>query len=541
MNKAHPWIHSRIRKGIVATLAFTSLVILILLAPPAFALPSHLGNAAPLAATPTPRCTVQVPTLNLRSGPSTAFNPPLRQLARNTALTPDARFGTGSNVWIRVRVSGSTGATSQGWVNASTQYVSCNIAISALPVATNVPGAPLPAVAPLAVLPNGAEPNDDIGGDLMSPENLFVMRGAGVTSRIAYTQEVAMQLNLTRLPDDAEDVSIYLILYDTDSDEVYVELEPTDPPYCFFGATGSACNTIPLTAGARWPNGQPITNGQYRYSATVDIDEGLYNRNWNGMLEIDSPALTSATAPLPAPPVLVVLPPGPGGGPEDLDGNLVASPDDVNVYTNDAGVDIMLFEDRIALAMEITSVPDGAEVDYVDFQFIDDFSLDESESISTDASEADDIASDNPIICSFGVDDNDCSSVDLDDDATWPGTGTPIHNGYYLFSARVYLDNGSARSWGGIVEIRNDNLPPDPAESEGGTTESGEGETGEGETGEGESSVSNDYAPEAMLVETAPGTDDPNILEELAFRVAAWDPDIGDDDGDGIESALLQG
>jgi hypothetical protein len=90
----------------------------------------------PPTATPTrtpqssqPRCVVLVNSLNLRSGPGLAFDPPIGALARNTELVPLQRNPTTS--WIRVQVVGG-GPT--GWVSAGGQYIACNINLFQLPL-----------------------------------------------------------------------------------------------------------------------------------------------------------------------------------------------------------------------------------------------------------------------------------------------------------------------------------------------------------------------------------------------------------------------
>jgi len=58
----------------------------------------NLPTATPVPAT----CTVVANALNLRSGPDTIFEPPLRALPLGTVLIPQARIA--DNTWIEVQV-----------------------------------------------------------------------------------------------------------------------------------------------------------------------------------------------------------------------------------------------------------------------------------------------------------------------------------------------------------------------------------------------------------------------------------------------------
>ncbi len=67
--------------------------------------------------------------LNLRSGPGTAYDPPLEALPKNTLSIPLAR--NGDSTWVRVQMV-ETGRV--GWLNADAKYLTCNLDISTLPV-----------------------------------------------------------------------------------------------------------------------------------------------------------------------------------------------------------------------------------------------------------------------------------------------------------------------------------------------------------------------------------------------------------------------
>jgi predicted DNA-binding protein (MmcQ/YjbR family) len=73
-------------------------------------------------------CDVIAQALNLRSGPSTSFSPPIAILTQGDQFEPLER--TPNGLWIRVRLNGSD---LSGWVANSPGYVTCNVAVGDLP------------------------------------------------------------------------------------------------------------------------------------------------------------------------------------------------------------------------------------------------------------------------------------------------------------------------------------------------------------------------------------------------------------------------
>jgi hypothetical protein len=78
-----------------------------------------------------PTCIVISSALNLRSGPSVDYNPPLRSLARNARFRPNSRNEAGT--WIEVTDNDSL---DHGWVRASANFIDCTSATMTLPVNT---------------------------------------------------------------------------------------------------------------------------------------------------------------------------------------------------------------------------------------------------------------------------------------------------------------------------------------------------------------------------------------------------------------------
>lgn len=109
------------------------------------------------ATTVPAHCSVQVESLNLRSGPGPAYVPPLAALSNHAALLPLGR--NEDSTWILVQVEDSG---KEGWVSANPSYVACDMPIADLsPVApppTPVPPTPLPVPPTATPTPTSAAP-----------------------------------------------------------------------------------------------------------------------------------------------------------------------------------------------------------------------------------------------------------------------------------------------------------------------------------------------------------------------------------------------
>jgi hypothetical protein len=90
--------------------------------------------------TSSPYCTVEARNLNVRSGPSTLYEPPVGVVARGTFLKPVASGADGQ--WLRVQASGL-----YGWARFAPEYMSCNIEAASLPI-EHIPLDPAPVETP---------------------------------------------------------------------------------------------------------------------------------------------------------------------------------------------------------------------------------------------------------------------------------------------------------------------------------------------------------------------------------------------------------
>lgn len=237
---------------------------------------------------------------------------------------------------------------------------------------------------------------------------------------------------------------------------------------------------------------------------------------------------TAPTAPsAPQPPVArtrrVISPPGGGG---DVQGYISVDPAEVDAdfirYDDDDNQ--IAFERNMWLRAEIDDDSDIGGVDHVVFavspnDYFDD-TLDEFGQAYTRRENTDGY-------CIFGGGEPDCTPLRLRAGVTWPGTESPIYNGSYTLSVSFYDDpddgfGDADSSWFINLIIDSPELDGPPGS--------------EGSTGE-------ELPPpdlQVLLVETMPGSQDSYIFGALNFRVAAWDPAVGDDDGDGIDGVNLE-
>lgn len=130
--------------------------------------------------------------LNLRTGPGLSYDPPIRALPADTMLTPLVFSSTGfpGGQWVQGRDE-SSGEI--GWVSAGTQFVDCNLDLTTLPAAEDIPPtptspppptpSPVPATAVAAVPPRvvnnapGGTAADYANGELIVDDSfLFRLR-----------------------------------------------------------------------------------------------------------------------------------------------------------------------------------------------------------------------------------------------------------------------------------------------------------------------------------------------------------------------------
>ena len=267
------------------------------------------ANPPPTAAAPSPagagestapgRCAV-VSSVNLRSGPGTAYDPPLANLGANTALRPLAFSAVGFPLgqWLQVQVE-ATGLV--GWVSAGPQWITCDADVSALPPAAVIPptpqlqaAAPSPttvlatiapsptvpvptATRPLAaappdiddVPPGGSFPTDHVAAAVIKDPNFL------------YRMDVR-DLNVG----DFEGAGIAFVEFSITGDGVDYYRKEENAGFCVFGGGEPTCNPWPTDELGRftWGQGGPLVqSGQFfaSFTVTAENEDPNFGTVWN--------------------------------------------------------------------------------------------------------------------------------------------------------------------------------------------------------------------------------------------------------------------
>jgi len=211
-----------------------------------------------------------------------------------------------------------------------------------------------------------------------------------------------------------------------------------------------------------------------------------------------------------------VLPPGGTGGGDDIIAELTGPAEYMSLwFSTERFISFARMTDNVWVRFNLLEVASGAEVESVDFRFTADGQED------FDLSEIYDLEGLPADFCYFGGTAPNCTPVALVPGVRWPGTSIPITNGNYSYSVDVTLDDGSSQNWNGTIQIVNAALPPDP-------------DPFAILPGQNERPA---VAPLITSVaEGIPGSTNVSASDALTLRVAAYDPDAGRADGDGINS-----
>ena len=230
-------------------------------------------------ATTGPSCTV-LQDLNLRSGPGTAYNPPLAILKAETRLVPSGYKAQGvpGGPWVQVQVEGSNQA---GWVSAGTQYVSCNLELASLPD-VSVPPPPKP---PLPKVGTGAVDGNNISSFRFSLE---------------YDPDYFVRMYVFRSDDSDEDfsankdgrgiTSVEFTVSSPNGNRTFYERRENNAGYCIFGGGEPDCNVWIFENGQyKWKaGGDPVVERNYLLTINVTANDGEVG-TWLIPVNIDLP------------------------------------------------------------------------------------------------------------------------------------------------------------------------------------------------------------------------------------------------------------
>lgn len=226
--------------------------------------------------TPTtgPLCTV-LTNLNLRSGPGTAYRPPLTALETGTELIPTGfnPVGVPGGPWVQVRVQGQE---LTGWVSAGEQYVSCNIELSTLAqVAVDPPPPPAP---PRLVdsAPDGSFPEEWRWELDFNPTYLLRFKVYDESAGGSEDGDGIAEVNFTVIAPDGT---------------VVLERTEGTAGFCIFGGGEPNCNPWIIEDYVyKWQAGGPAAaSGDYQVNVLVHSSGNLATGNWRMTVNMQFP------------------------------------------------------------------------------------------------------------------------------------------------------------------------------------------------------------------------------------------------------------
>ena len=234
---------------------------------------ANVTNTPPQPSPTTgPQCTV-LQDLFFRSGPGTAYDPPVRALEPQTVLIPQGYnpVGVPGGPWVQVR---ELQANLVGWVSAGEQYVACNIDITGLPsVAVDPPPPPAP------------PKTGNSGSDGDGPDNLVI--------REEFNQDYLLRFYAHDVNFGEEDgdgiASVEFTIQDANDNVVHSNSEETSA-FCVFGGGEPVCNSWLLEDYIyKWPStGEPVKDGVYILRVRVILDDDSQgDGNWSYELTVD--------------------------------------------------------------------------------------------------------------------------------------------------------------------------------------------------------------------------------------------------------------
>lgn len=237
-------------------------------------------------ATPTgtdPSCII-LQDLNLRNGPGTAYRPPLRVLPANSSVTPLGfePQGTPGGPWAYVQ---EVDSQDEGWVSAGSQYISCNVDLTGLPVVAYDPPPPaLPSTSQVSPGPGncgqgGTElDNGDIYDCFVEFSEDYLIRFVILKNGIVIGEN-----------DGVEDVSFTVSNEDA---TLYVNVEEM-ASYCIFGGD-EVCNSWVFEDNLyKWEiDGAVVENGEYHIEISglvIDSEGNTQSFDWQADVTVTLP------------------------------------------------------------------------------------------------------------------------------------------------------------------------------------------------------------------------------------------------------------
>jgi hypothetical protein len=268
------------------------------LAPPDATATTTVGDAPTATTVPVndaPSCTV-LSGVNLRSGPGTAYDPPVGSVGPNTTLRPLAYVAAGipQGAWLNVEV---VGVGQVAWVSAGPQFVRCTIDPASLP-------------GPVTIPPTSRPPATNTPPPTATPQQV-----ANLPPDLRNVSGGADCIDNTEIDSDFQTDSRFLLrvyaqLFDPPEGESgdgagidRVEFSVRDTPYthperiagyCIFQGGEPTCRDWPRNSLGQltWgPGGPVVVDGNYTIDVTVFPREETFvsQCSWVITLDIDVP------------------------------------------------------------------------------------------------------------------------------------------------------------------------------------------------------------------------------------------------------------
>jgi hypothetical protein len=241
--------------------------------------PTVTSTTAPEAtATTGPRCTV-LQDLNFRTGPGTAYNPPISTFEANMEVIPIAYqpVGIPGGSWVQVE---NPANQQKGWVSAGSQYVSCNIDLATLPQVTVAPP-------PTPVPPRAQTSNQD--GTCGAGGN-FDDEGNEWDCAVAFSGDFPIGFVIYKNGEEVgggAGIQNVVFRVDQGGSEVYRRRE-NNAAYCMFGSDGPCNLWILENYVYKWESGgTPIEPGRYKVNIDANMDNVSVTLHWDATVTIE--------------------------------------------------------------------------------------------------------------------------------------------------------------------------------------------------------------------------------------------------------------
>jgi hypothetical protein len=245
------------------------------------------ATSPPSALPPTagPSCTVQQ-NVNLRSGPGTAYDPPIDMLKTGTELIPTGynTQGVPDGSWVQVEVKGQN---ETGWVSATAQFVLCTMELASLPSVTASPPPKPQRPVVSAGTPDGNNQDNFRTSLDINPDYFLRMY-------VFYSEDPNENFKAKK---DGRDIdTVEFTVTSPDGGTTYYDRTEKNAGYCIFGGGEPDCTPWIVEGGQyKWKQGgKPVQSGKYGLTITVTAsngDEGtwLWNSNSGNPIKIEVP------------------------------------------------------------------------------------------------------------------------------------------------------------------------------------------------------------------------------------------------------------